>query len=159
MFYLYNIRYFILFLLLAFISTSCKKEEDFAEEQEAQILNYLRDNNIENYQRDNHTGIYYYFTTHPNSISPSKNSDIEIRVEGRLLDQTVFLSEQTMKVKLSETIIGWQLILPHFTIGTQGVLIIPSRFAYGKKGLDTIVPSHSIVLFDIKELINIHPFF
>jgi FKBP-type peptidyl-prolyl cis-trans isomerase len=133
---------------------------NYATEDEAAILAYLAANNINNYQRDEDTGIFYYFQIFTSSLKPRPTSEVEVKYRASNLDGDVLYSHDTtaLRINLPKAMVGWRLGLLKFAVGSRGTLIVPSRFAYGNKGLDGIVPPNTVLLFDI-ELIDIHPFF
>jgi FKBP-type peptidyl-prolyl cis-trans isomerase FkpA len=153
-------KFMFLLLLFGLFSASCRKLPDYADEDEAAIQAYLQAENIINYERDENTGIYWYFSTYPNSILPTTDSQIEVRYTGYFLDGTMFYTTDTnsIRIDLPQAMVGWRLGLIHFPVGSRGRLIVPSRFAYGADGFGDIVPANKILLFDI-ELLDIHPFF
>lgn len=154
--------YKFIFLLFScvFFAAACSKLPDYAEEDEASIQAYLQAENIQNYEKDESTGIYWYFTVYPNSIFPTTDSQIEVRYTGYFLDGSTFYTTDTssIRLRLPEAMVGWRLGLIHFPVGSRGRLIVPSRYAYGAEGFGDIVPPNKILLFDI-ELLDIHPFF
>ncbi len=147
-------------LLLLLLFSACKKLPDYASEDEAAILAYLAAHNINNYQKDEDTGIYYYFQIFTNSLKPREASEVEVKYTAYNLDDIILYSHDTtaLRIHLPRAMVGWRLGLLNFAVGSRGVLIVPSRFAYGSEGLDGVVPPNTVLLFDI-ELVDIHPFF
>ena len=161
MLYLHKMPIFI-FLLFNLLSIfACKKEEDFASIDDQKINAYLQSHQITNYIIDEPSGIYYQLIDAPENIKPLNNSEIEVAYT-YTIDQSLPSQNSTdlarTRLKLDEAIIAWQLILPKFSIGTKALLFVPSRFAYGNKGLGTAIPPNTIMVFYI-ELLNIHPSF
>jgi FKBP-type peptidyl-prolyl cis-trans isomerase len=155
-------------LMLAFSVCSCDPRGDVLwEDEKNQIRSYLQDKGIVDYNEDAASG-YFYYLTDDNGLAgrPNANSIVEVvyRIEG--FDGTIFVETptgETERIDLSKSIIGLQLALPNFQIGTKGYIILPSRLAYGKKGIEDdngnqlIAPNEVLVVY--VELVEVHPHF
>ena len=163
------IRNIALGIVLLFSLYSCdKRNDDLWNLEKDQIRNYLLSLGITDFTEDESAGYFYYFTD-LDSISggrPNVNSTIEVHYDGKIFNDGIFYQTtpgQTERILLSSSIVGWQLGLQNFFIGSSGVLIIPSRLAYGKDGLydeygNELVPPNSILVFEI-DLVEVHPHF
>ncbi len=155
----------ILILLIAILFSACYKDSDelWLEEREL-IRNYLSSQGISAYQEDSTSGYFYYFLNASNTAedSPTIVESVEVHFTASLLDGTTLYSTYSDSmpdiIELREALYGWQLALPKFHVGDEGVLILPSRLAYAEDGLDGLVPPNSIIRFDI-QLIQVHPHF
>ena len=156
------------FLMLAFTVCSCDpRGDELWGDEKNQIRNYLQDRGVIDYSEDDASGYFYYFTD-ANGLGgrPNANSIVEVvyRIEG--LDGNVFVetpSGETQRIDLSKSIVGLQLAMPNFQIGTKGYIILPSRLAYGKKGLkddngNQLIPANTVLVVYV-ELIEVHPHF
>ncbi len=152
------------FLVLAaclFALAGCKKTEDYIEEDDAAIQNYLAARQITNFSKDADTGIYWYFDYLGfGRVFPTTESELEVIYTGYRLDGSTFISTsgQAVRVKLPTAIVGWRLGLVHFPVGSKGWLLVPSRLAYADEGLSPLINPNTPLVFEI-ELLEIHPNF
>ncbi len=139
---------------------ACRKVDDFAEQDDILIRNYLQNNQISNYQRDDESGLYWFYTNiAPNERKIEAYHTVELRYRAQLLDSTIVHDwGGAQRVKLSETIVGWQLGLRYFTRLSAGVLLVPSRLAYAAEGLSPNIPANAVIKFEL-EIIELHPHF
>ncbi|WNJ19008.1 FKBP-type peptidyl-prolyl cis-trans isomerase [Pontibacter sp. G13] len=115
------------------------------------ILEYAADNNIDGQFDDD--DVYYAVTKEGNGQDfPDATDKVEIVYSGFLLNGTQFDSSNGFPVQfeLGTLIRGWQLGLTHFSVGSEGVLLIPSRLGYGTNGAGSAVPGDAVLRFDIK---------
>jgi hypothetical protein len=134
----------------------CTKDEEFISAQEQLELDiviidqYLLDNNIT--AIEDPTGLRYVIDVEGTGDSPDVNDNVTVNYEGRLMSNgTVFDSNEDISFSLSSVIAGWQIGFPHYKEGGSGTLYIPSGWAYGRNGQNTI-PGNSILIFDIELL-------
>ena len=159
---------FLAFLLLLSVLYSCdQRGEQLWEDEKNQIRTYLQDKGVSNYNENPEAGYFYYFT---DSIAtggrPNSASVIEVIYRIESLDGTVFIESDlgvTERINLSQSIVGLQLGMSNFSVGTKGFLILPSRLAYGKKGYtndygDKIIPANTVLVVYV-ELVEVHPHF
>ena len=67
---------------------------------------------------------------------------------GYLTDGTEFGHDDTVKLSLPQTIMGWQMGVPLIGEGGRIKLLIPSQYGYGNKEQGDI-PKNSVLIFDI----------
>jgi FKBP-type peptidyl-prolyl cis-trans isomerase len=153
----------LLVLGLVFFS-SCKDEfrERYEDQQKADdefIQQYLKENNITNYQRQA-SGVYYLPQTPGNGTKVQKTSTVEMHYIGRLLNygnskfESTYENGQTKRVR-----IGAQQVVRGFDEGLQllqqdekATLIIPSGLAYGRYGNYSTIPGNAILLYEVSIL-------
>ncbi len=146
--------------LAILIFAHCAKKDDFAEQDDILIRNYLQNNQISNYQRDDESGLYWFYTR----LAPTERKiepyhTVELDYRAQLLDSTIIYDwGRPQRVKLSAAIVGWQLGLLYFTRTSAGTLLVPSRLAYGNEGLSPNIPPNTIIKFDV-DIIELHPHF
>lgn len=82
---------------------------------------------------------------------------VTVKTTGWLLKfGTVFQPESEFSLYLNKLILGWQLALPLFPVGSKITVYIPSGYGYGVYGgADGKVPSNANLIFDI-ELISVN---
>ncbi len=75
--------------------------------------------------------------------------------DGRLYEDT-WRSGQPATVPVSDTIAGWQAVLPSLSVGSTARLIVPPDMAYGELGGGPIGPQETLI-FDIELLGIVEP--
>lgn len=135
---------------------ACSKTEDFSDEDDTAIRKWLSVQQITYANNDSNTGLYWYFLRSGTASSITSASFVDVKYTTELLDGTLVYSTagDTATVYMKDAIAGWQLGLPHFGKGAAGVLIVPSRLAYGTAGLSTSIPPNAVLLFRL-ELIDV----
>lgn len=87
--------------------------------------------------------------------------DLDALLQGDTLPVVQTPNNQSEIDKVSELIVGLRLALTRlerFTPGSKALLWIPSRYAYGEKGLGAQIPPNAVLLMEV-ELIENHPHF
>lgn len=153
-------KQFLLFGLLIILFSACKKTS-FNDSKQAQIDDdkikaYIAANHID-VTKDPSTGIYYKIVTPDTGAHPTLADTVQVTYTGRLLNGTVFDSENGTIMALSAVVKGWQLGIP--LMGSDGKapycrlrLIIPSALGYGsvaQTGGTTTIPANSVLDFTI----------
>ena len=79
---------------------------------------------------------------------------MEVVYTGKFLNGDVFDTSNGLSTEFAvfQVIQGWQEGLEYFKKGSEGTLIIPSRWAYGPRGRGSIPPD-AVLLFEM-ELLN-----
>lgn len=142
----------ILVLLQAF--WSCEKSTLAEEEQE--IIFFLSENQLP--YEEIPPGIFIHrLQNGSGAIRPDQT--VEVIVEGRLLDGTVFYETNTSPrfIALDSSIVAWRAALPQLQVGARALILTPSEFAYGSKAVAGIPPSTPL-LFEV-EVLEVHPHF
>ncbi len=130
--------------LVLFFSCSTKSQAVVDKET---IVKYIADKKLNAVEGPQ--GLYYIIRTEGTGKTPSSASSVEVTYKGTLVDGTIFdESSNSILLKLTDVIKGWQLGLP--LIKEQGAitLIVPSGLAYGSAAKGTI-PANSVLIFDI----------
>ncbi|MFZ1704032.1 MAG: FKBP-type peptidyl-prolyl cis-trans isomerase [Saprospiraceae bacterium] len=142
---------FLLFILLGFVLnlTSCSKGESF-EEQIDQINKFVAKKNwtVSQVISD---GVYVVIDNPGSEEKPSIFSTLTVKYKGYYYDEEVFDQSDSLKIKLSSTIRGWQLGIPEFGKGGSGKLLITSDKAYGSSTSFGIRPN-AMMIFEIEVL-------
>ena len=144
----------IAFILALF---SCGKEKQAAEQAEidnAIIVKYLSDNNLE--AKATSSGLYYLTDVLGTGIIPLSNSIVSVAYKGYLVDGTVFDESDTVgiTISLAQVIKGWQEGIPLYREGSKGKLFIPSALGYGTQGSGAI-PKNAVLIFEV-DLIKVY---
>lgn len=138
-------------LLIALVWVAGCKKEDQTEIDEALIVQYIADNQL-NATRTS-TGLYYVVQDSGSAEHPGLASTVQMYYTGRLLDGTVFdgvsAPADPLELPLAWTIAGWQEGVPFYGRGGRGILLIPSHLGYGEDGAGEI-PKNAVLVFDIE---------
>ena len=104
------------------------------------------------------SGLQYKILTKGKGKVPTKDDQVIVKYEGRLIDGTVFDSsykraEQTNKFRPTDVIKGWTEALTMMPVGSKWELYVPQELAYGARETGDI-PAYSALIF-IVELVGI----
>jgi FKBP-type peptidyl-prolyl cis-trans isomerase FkpA len=144
-------RYLLIFSLLCFVFSSCKKSAAFdaaaqAATDDAAIQAYIKANNIT--ATKDASGLYYEVVTEGTGSYPNINSTVTVNSSGKLLNGTVFDTETALVTTMSSVIKGWQIGLTHINTGGRIILLIPSALGYGNTVTGSI-PKNSVLIFTV----------
>ena len=150
-------RIIISLLFCTLFLSACNKEsrilspEDQLKIDIEKIEKYLEDNNISATQLPE--GVFYVLEDEGDGgEKPDFSSTLELYYKGYLMDGTVFDEADRAtptEIKLSSTIVGWQIGIPEFSKNSKGKLFIPSGLGYGNFQFGPI-PGKSVLIFDIE---------
>jgi len=143
-------------VLLSVLAIACEDIKPCdAEEQEAEILQYLMDHNMTAERHE--SGLYYIIDDPGSRIRPTESSTVSVIYKGYLTDKdtTVFDSSNGVArtFPLGGVVQGWRIGIPLFKEGGKGKLFVPCNLGYGDVQRGTIPPS-SVLIFDI-ELVDV----
>ena len=142
-----------------FISGGCIKDNKACQEktvasEDAAMLTLASANGISAPVKHS-SGMYYNIVSPGSGATPTLTSTLKVNYIGKLSNGTIF--DQTTNgpavFQLNGVIQGWQIGLPLIKKGGIIDLIIPSSYAYGCTGRQTI-PGYAILYFRI-ELIDV----
>jgi len=116
----------------------------------ATIDTYLATNSIVAQSEPN--GVRYVITTQGTGSTPCLETSMKVKTTGWLLKTgTQFQPEVEFTSKLSNLILGWQLVLPIIPAGSKVTLYIPSGYGYGVAGGGNgSIPSNANLIFDVE---------
>lgn len=142
------------FALVLFTACNSDKDKDYTTENEQEILSYLADNNL-TAQKSN-SGLYYIINDPGTGAFPTTTDNVTVAYRGYFTNGTVFDESDSSGISfgLQQVIAGWTEGIPYFKEGGSGILLIPSRLAYGNNRRGTI-PGGAVLIFDV-ELISIN---
>ena len=134
-----------------FISCSTKTDSNFEPETEADIIQYIEDNNL-NATRSN-SGLYYVINNEGTGARPTSTSNVRVAYKGYFLDGVVFDESDSNGISfgLNQVIQGWTEGITYFREGGNGILLIPYQLGYGESGRGSI-PGGSVLIFDVRLL-------
>jgi len=144
-------KYILHFIVLVLL-TSCNLNDDdnnknFTAENEAEILAYIEANNLD--AKKTASGLYIVTKNIGTGKQPTRANNVTVAYRGYFTNNRTFdESANGVSFNLSQVIAGWQEGITNFKEGGSGILLIPSRLAYGNAGTRGI-PGGSVILFDI----------
>lgn len=101
------------------------------------------------------SGLQYKILKQGTGDSPDDNDMVSVHYTGTLIDGTVFDSSrergEPIEFQVSGVIPGWTEALKLMKVGSQFMLYIPSKLAYGDKKTGPI-PAGSTLIFDVELL-------
>ena len=127
---------------------------NYEEQNEAAILQYIEDNNLNAQKTD--SGLYYVINNEGTGAKPTSNSNVTVAYKGYLLDGTIFDQSDSNGISFgfSQVIAGWTEGIQLFKEGGDGILLIPASLGYGASGSGSI-PGGAVIIFDVN-LISIN---
>ena len=119
---------------------------------------FLKENSQKKGVKVTPSGLQYKILEKGKGPIPTKDDQVRVKYEGRLIDGTVFDSsykreDQTNKFRLTDVIKGWTEALTMMPVGSKWELYIPQELAYGARQTGDI-PAYSTLIF-IVELVGI----
>lgn len=144
-----------LFAFIAILCISCNNKDsedvirktDYTVENEAEIVQYIADNNLDAIRSD--TGLYYVINEEGTGKQPTASSKVKVAYKGYFTSKKVFdQNPDGITFGLNEVIPGWTEGIQHFKEGGSGILLIPSHLGYGYSGRPSI-PGGSVLVFDV----------
>ena len=151
-------KYLFALLTVIFIS-SCQSDDgksitDYTKQNETEILNFIDDNNLE--AQKSNSGLYYVIQEQGVGDHPTISSSVTVKYKGYYTNGKIFdeSDDEGITFGLQQVISGWTEGITYFKEGGKGMLLVPSRLAYGSEDTRSI-PGGSVLIFDI-ELLKIN---
>jgi FKBP-type peptidyl-prolyl cis-trans isomerase len=118
--------------------------------------------NLDNYLAENKiivtldsSGLRWILQEKGNGLSPVKGDLVSVQYRGTTLDGRQFdAGVYDFKIGYGEVIKGWDLGIELLKPGSEAVLYIPSKLAYGSRGSGMRIPPFASLIFEVK-LLNI----
>lgn len=93
---------------------------------------------------------------------PRRGQKVKVNYTGKFEDGKVFDStkgKEPFVFKIGEGVIeGWNIAVLHMKIGEKSRFTIAPEYAYGKKGVQGVIPPNSTLVFEIELLGIVHRF-
>lgn len=137
-----------LFVVLLAGCSSDTEEKDFTASNEDEIVAYIATNNLDAQKSD--SGLYYVINEVGSGAKPSASDNVTVAYKGYFVNNAVFdqSGPDGISFNLNQVIAGWTEGITYFNEGGNGMLLIPSRLAYGNAGRGSI-PGGAVLIFDI----------
>lgn len=101
------------------------------------------------------SGVQYKILKAGSGKKPIDSDIVKVNYRGTLLDGTEFDATepgQPVDVKLSALIAGWKEALKLMPTGSQWQIFIPSRLAYGERGVGSDIGPNETLVFEVELL-------
>lgn len=102
------------------------------------------------------SGLQYKVLAKGNGASPTKDDAVTVEYTGRLLNGKVFDSSdkagKPATFKVTQVIPGWTEALQLMKVGSQWEIYVPSKLAYGARGIGGPIGPNETLVFKIKLL-------
>jgi len=146
-------RIILAIALLSIVFGGCKKDDvDQSAIDREIILKYIADNNLDAIEAEQ--GLFYVVDAPGTGDACTSSSTVKANYNGYLTSGNSFDSGVIDNFNLQSAIVGWQIGMPKFKEGGEGILLIPSAIGYGASGSSSI-PANAVIIFDI-ELIKVY---
>lgn len=142
---------FLLFTVSTLFFLGCLDEPvDQAAVDRSIITDYIAANNLN--AIEDPSGLFYVINTPGGEERPAPADSVIMSYKGYLTNGDVF--DQTApgavaRFKLNQLIAGWQIGIPKFGRGGDGMLLVPSALGYGRQAIPGLIPANSVLIFDI----------
>ena len=137
-----------LFVLLLVSCSNDDSQTDFTDSNEQEILEYISAQGLNALKSA--TGLYYVINNPGTENKPTTSSNVTVAYKGYFTNGSVFDESNSdgISFNLNQVISGWTEGITYFGESGSGVLLIPSRLAYGNSGRGSI-PGGAVLIFDI----------
>ncbi len=117
--------------------------------EQQKIDNYLAENGLEA-EIDTTKNLRYIITEEGTGDYPAPNSTVNVDYKLTILGEEEPLQNGAgFENSLRNLIAGWQILMPYVKEGGTIQMFIPSKYAYGATGSNTI-PGYSTLIFEVK---------
>jgi FKBP-type peptidyl-prolyl cis-trans isomerase len=105
------------------------------------------------------SGLQYEVLEEADGEKPASNSVVAVNYEGTFMDGTLFdrSEDEGANIPMEMVIPGWTEGLMLMSVGSKYRIYIPSSLAYGKNGVQNVIPPYSTLIFTVEllEIINL----
>jgi FKBP-type peptidyl-prolyl cis-trans isomerase len=126
-----------------------------AEENQRREIEFLTQNSQRSEINVTPSGLQYEIITETEGEKPKENSIVRVYYMGTFTDGTPFDSsneDDGAYIPLEMVIGGWTEGLMLMSVGSKYRFYIPSNLAYGKEGIQSIIPPYSTLIFTVELL-------
>lgn len=141
-------------LLLRLSAELVDNPQTQAEKDKNAIINYALDNSIE--VQATPEGLYYQIIEEGEGEHPKWGDYVTAHYKGYTLDGVIFDSsyrrEKPMQFYIGNMIRGWNQGIPLLKPKGKAIFMIPSKLAYGDRGVASLIPPNSPLIFELELL-------
>jgi len=126
-----------------------------SEENKRREVEFLTKNSQRPEIKVTPSGLQYEVITETNGEKPNAKSVVRVYYTGTFIDGTPFDSsneDDGAFIPLEMVISGWTEGLTLMSVGSKYRFYIPSDLAYGKDGIQSIIPPYSTLIFTVELL-------
>jgi FKBP-type peptidyl-prolyl cis-trans isomerase len=138
------------------VETALQRSMDrTSEENQRREIEFLTKNSERPEVNVTPSGLQYEIITATDGEKPNENSVVRVYYIGTFTDGTPFDSsneDDGAYIPLAMVINGWTEGLMLMSPGSKYRLYIPSDLAYGKEGIQSIIPPYSTLIFTVELL-------
>jgi FKBP-type peptidyl-prolyl cis-trans isomerase len=130
-----------------------RSNDNMAAEEE-----FLASNRKRSGIQETFSGLQYEIISKTEGDKPSQDSIVRVHYEGSFINGNIFdksSDEEGATIPLDRVIPGWTEGIMLMSTGSIYRLYIPSSLAYGKEGIQNIIPPYSTLIFNV-ELLEIY---
>lgn len=147
-------RTIFLALAIVFLAGCDKNNDDQAAIDKEIILKYISDHNLDAIEAEE--GLFYVVDDPGTGDPCTGSSTVKATYNGYFTNGQSFDDGTIDNFNLQSAIVGWQIGIPKFKEGGEGMLLIPSAIGYGSSGSGSgSIPPNTVIIFDI-ELIKVY---
>jgi len=133
--------------------------ERVADQNQILEAEYLDTNRQRSEIRVTQSGLQYEIIENSSGEKPLSSSTVRVNYTGYLIDGSLFdssIEEEGALIPLELVIPGWHEGLMLMSPGSIYRFYIPSKLAYGREGIQGIIPQYSTLIFSVEllEIIN-----
>jgi len=133
--------------------------ERIAEEHRVKEEEFLFRNKLQPGINVTPSGLQYEIITQTEGDKPLNDSTVKVHYTGSFIDGSIFdysYEEDGAYIPLNSVITGWTEGVMLMSAGSIYKFYIPSRLAYGKDGIQGVVPPYSTLIFTVEllEIVN-----
>lgn len=141
-------------VLIMIVFSSCEKKVNQDQVDQDIILQYIADHNLNAIEGEQ--GLYYVVNNEGTGDPCTSSSKVKATYKGYLTNGNIFDQGTIDNFFLSNAIVGWQIGIPKFKEGGDGILLIPSKIGYGSSGSASgSIPPNAVIIFEV-ELIKVY---
>jgi len=129
-----------------------KSVERTAGENQKREIEFLANNSQRPEIKVTSSGLQYEIITETSGEKPNEKSVVRVYYTGTFIDGTPFDSsneDDGAYIPLEMVISGWTEGLMLMSVGSKYRFYIPSELAYGKDGIQGIIPPYSTLIFTV----------
>jgi len=133
--------------------------EKAAEENRLREEEFLATNSQRPEVQITPSGLQYEVLEEADGEKPASSSIVAVNYEGTFINGSLFdrSEDEGSNIPLEMVIPGWTEGLMLMSVGSKYRLYIPSSLAYGKNGVQNVIPPYSTLIFTVEllEIINL----